>query len=190
LLTTFSSAIGQNNEFPKYVPDATTVCIVPVVNRSAEKHAQFKARQSEAGADELIKEFSMRGFKLVDEAIITRAMSDLKIDMNDTASFNTATLTKIGKSVNADLTVFVVITAVEQHSNVEGNDVNGKAKVTLWLIDNKNPAPLLNGVTKEGVSYGWLGALGTAMIRHAVANGERNLLNDFFKPYPVKKGRG
>ena len=186
------NATAQDKTSIKYALDSTTVAIVPLINASGEKDSNFKARQIESGLNYLTKAFTDRGFKLTEQTAIAKAIGDLKIDLNDEENHNKATLYKLGKEVNADLIVFAVITSIEQHmeNKVFVVTKEGRATVKMWLLDVKNETPLLSAVTKQGKSGGPGFAdfkKGSDEIIHAVANGERDLLKEFFKPYPLLK---
>ena len=185
-------APAQNKAAPQFTPETTTVAIVPVVNAGGEKNEEFRTRQTESGNTELAKEFTAHGFKLIDQAAITKAMTELKVDLSDEEQQKRDNLYKIGKAVNAELVVFVVITDTAQqfHVGVFNSSREGRAKIKMWLLDVKNEVSLLSAVTKEGKSGGGFFSgldVGSKRIVIAVANGERDALANFFKPYPQNR---
>ncbi len=165
----------------KYLPEHTTVAIVPIVNSGGEKNDGFRTKQTESGNAELVKEFTERGFQPVSSDAVNKAVADLKIDLTDEEQQKRENLYKIGKAVNADLVVFAVITDTAQqfHVGVFTNSREGRAKIKLWLLDVKNEKPILSAVVKEGKSGGSFFAgldVGSTRIIIAVANGERDAL--------------
>ena len=192
LLSPFSYA--DSKDAAPYQPPETTVALIPVINQGGEKNEGYKAKQTENGDKELRKEFTEHGFKIADEAAVTKAIADLKVDLTDEEQQKKDTLYKIGKAANADLVVLAVITDTAQqfHQGILSNSREGKAKVKMWLLDAKAEKPIFSAVTHEGKSGGGFFAgldKGSARIIIAVANAERDSLKDFFKPYrKVKTG--
>ncbi len=192
LLPTLVMASAQDKTVTTYTPATTTVAILPVVNSGGEKNEGYKAKQTENGGKELVKEFTEHGFKTADDAAVAKAIADLKIDLSDEEQQKRENMLKIGQAVNADLVVFAVITDTSQqmHQNVFSNNREGKAKVKMWLLDVKGQSPIFSAVTSEGKSGGsYFSGLdkGSARIVRAVANAERDSLKDFFKPYKAEK---
>jgi len=187
-----AAAFSQGSAALQYTPESTSVAIIPVVNAGGEKNEGNRTKQTESGDNELIKEFTQHGFRLIDLAEIRKAMISLKIDLSDEEQQKRDNLYKIGKAVSADLVVFAVITDTAQqfHIGVFNTSREGRAKIKLWLLDAKNETPIIPAITKEGKSGGgFFGGLdvGSKRIIIAVANGERDALVGFFKPYPMVK---
>lgn len=195
LLMMVCAAAFAGADDPKLSPSNTTVAILPVLNSSGEKDQSQKQKQTESGDAELRKEFTERGFKVLDRASVEKAIADLKIDFSDEEQQKRDNLYKVGRAASASIVVFVVVTDVHQtlHQNLLSASREGTAKLKTWVLDVTNEKPMINAVVKEGKSGGGYFAgldKGSARIVIAVANGIRDTLKDFFKPYPVAKERG
>ena len=192
LAATIGSAAAQNEKNEKYDVARTTVAILPVVNTSGEKDAAQKVKQAESAQTELVKRWTERGFAAVENGAVQKAIADLKIDLNDEEQQKRANLISIGKAVKADLVMFVVITDVSQRTsvNIFSTTREGKAKLKAWLLDVNSEKQMFSAKVCEGKSTGGhFGMLekGSERIVLAAANGIRDLLKDFFQPYPVVK---
>jgi|SRR5579871_6533574 len=190
-LTTLAPAQGKATD--QYIPQSTSVALVPVINLSGEKDPSFKADQTKRGNEELAREFTEHGFKLVDQQLIDKSIADLKIDLNDEEQQKRDTLYKIGKEVKADLIAFVLITDVSKReiNNVFSSAIEGRAKIKVWLLDVNAEKPIRSSFVMDSKTNGSaaFGATkGSERIVAAVGKGIEEALKDFFKPYPkVKK---
>lgn len=99
---------------PHFEPADTTVALIPVLNLSGEKWEDLKLKQVAKGDEFLRETFSARGFKVVDPALLTGKIEDLKIDLTDEEEQKRATLYRIGRAVGADLIVCALITDTDQ----------------------------------------------------------------------------
>lgn len=188
-----STAKSQTTIYDTYVPSETPVAILPVINRSGEKVAEDRTKQSRFGSEELVKRFSERGFKLISSADIDGAIRDQKLDLDDEENYRRASLFPIGKAVKARLLVFVVIDSVDQR-NVQKTFVQSKvakANLRIWFLDIDSEKPLMTAFRQEASSEG--GGMfpafekGSARMPIAVANAVRKAFDPFFRPYKTNK---
>src|SRR5205807_8462217 len=82
------SALAQNghghvhaNEV--FVPSATTVAFIPVVNATGEKWVELKEKQAARGNTCLKDEFTARGFRVVPLSEVEQAITRLHLDFSD-----------------------------------------------------------------------------------------------------------
>lgn len=182
-------------EETRYDPAATTVALLPVIDKTGEKLAERRKLQADTGTKNLIELFARRGFKLADPEAVTKAISDLKIDLDDEEDYRRANFYQIGKAVNADLVIFVVIQETREDTKTslfKGAEKQGRATVKMWLLDVKRETPILSAVVKEGKAAGagaFLGGAlqGTQRRANAVGNAIKEQLEAFLKPYPETK---
>ena len=131
-----------------------------------------------------------------------KAITDQKMDLTDEENQRRAVFYQLGKAVNANLVVFVVIESVSRHNKSNsffGSQKEGKALLKMWLVDADPEKPILNAVQHEGKAAsnafmdnqimpdtnGY-----TKFTIRAVGHGIDDLLKDFFKPYPELKKPG
>ena len=94
----FSVRLRLHNSNPilKYNPPKTEVAVLPIVDLTPIKDDADKSNQLA-----IAKQFTDHGFKIVDNGKITKAISNLKIDLNDKKQLTDDNLCKIGKAVGA-----------------------------------------------------------------------------------------
>ena len=150
-----AGASAQQSE-QRYEPSATLVAVLPVINLSGEKDARFKAEQVKAASEALHKQFSDRGFRLVDDRAVEDAAAAAKVDLTDEEQHTRSTILSLGAAVKADLVVFVVIERVWSKGVTKFFTVTseGHAKVNTWLIRREDPKSDL----ERGVARGEGGA--------------------------------
>ena len=187
LLSQVCAAAPEN-----YNPATTTVAILPVIDKTGVKMEKQRIAQIENGKKTLAEQFSRHGFKLVDDSAVARAVADLKINLDDEEEHRRETVYKIGRAVNADLVVFLVVTETRQQlkRSFFSEEKEGLAKIKIWFLDVKRESPILSAVVKEGKAAGktFLGPAfesGSDRMANAVSNATKQVLEDFFKPYPV-----
>ncbi len=203
LVTAFVAATTAGNGWVQtqdasavYVPGATSVAVLPVVNVSGEPDPNFKAGQIKAVSDQLRKEFATRGFKVLDDKIITDAVTTSKIDLTDEEQHSRKMVITVGASVKADLAVFVVINKVYTKSNEHffTSDKEGHAKITIWLVDVKQQKPLLSAKSqesKQGSAEFFANSVkGSEQIFAACSSAVKAALAVPLKPYAVAKEKG
>ncbi len=194
---------------PAYTPARTTVAILPVVNKEDAapdskdpKADPLKDRHIAKAKEELTLLFAGRGFQIAEDAAVQKALTDQKIDLTDEENQRRAVFYQIGKAVNANLVVFVVIESVSRHNksnSLFGAQKEGKALLKLWLVDSDQEKPILNAVQHEGKSASnafmdnqvMPGTNGYSKFTiRAVGHGIDDILQDFLKPYPDLKKPG
>jgi hypothetical protein len=186
----------------KYVPANTRVAILPVIDRSGEKDDQ-RRDQANAVKMEAYDQFFQRGFQLIDEVAVSKAVTDSGINFDDEEEHRKDSLYKIGKELNADLVMFVVVDQAysKLKQNLFGNQREGLAKTRTWLVDVKDQKPLLSAFIREGKSTGnaGLGSKGNrSHMGAACSNATRDTLNavltsferDKEKKWPGNKPKG
>lgn len=202
LLAQSPSPASISRASEKYVPENTVVALLPVVNDTKNKDPNMQARQNEKAQQELEMRFAEHGFKLADTATVTKAVSDLKVDLTDPKQRTPETLYQIGKAVNAPLVAFLVVADARSGSKYNplsfgGLKKEGGATVKFWLVDAVADRPLLTEVTKSskkgtsGFAPWWAasGTSGNSLSVRALGDAVSAASKDFFKPYPVvKKG--
>lgn len=178
----------------KYDPATTTVALLPVIDKTGEKLAERRKLQADTGTKNLIELFARRGFQLAKPEAVTKAISDLKINLDDEEDYRRATFYQVGKAVKADLVVFVVIQETREDTKTslfKGSEKQGRATVKMWFLDVKRETPILSAVVKEGKAAGSAflgGALqGTQRRANAVGNAIKEQMEAFLKPYPETK---
>jgi hypothetical protein len=182
---------GKAAELRQMDASATRVALLPVVDMTGEKEDQ-RRDQANAVKMEMTSQFTERGFQLVDEAAVAKAITDLKIDLSDEEDQRREPIFKIGKAVDADLVVFVVVTQAyaKTKQNLFSEQREGLAKTKTWLLDVKEEKPVLSGYVWEGKSTGNAGLFtkgNRGRMGAACANSIRDVLNDALKAYPRKK---
>ncbi len=197
---------ARADDAPAYTPDKTTIAILPVVlkedaaaDSKDPKADPLKDRHSLKAKVELALLFSSHGFKVADDDTVQKAVTDQKIDLTDEENQRRAVFYQVGKAVNANLVVFVVIESVSRHNKSNsflGSQKEGKALLKLWLVDADQEKPILNAVQHEGkaASNAFMdnnviadtNGYSKFTIR-AVGHGIDDILKDFFKPYPELK---
>jgi hypothetical protein len=172
------------------VAPGARVALLPVVNLSGEKDAKQRRDQILKAEDELNRQFGRRGFTVLPRAEVERALADAKLDLTDEENHNRATLFGVGKALNADLIVFVVITDVDQRRVQTAFDIDemvGKAKTKTWLLSVPDGVALLSAYRQESQSRSNLAPSfdsGARLIRKSVEGTVRDALADFLKQYP------
>lgn len=189
-----------------YTPATTVVAILPVVKKEEAdpkgdkkdppKDAALQERHVAKAREELATLFSSHGFRLADEAAVSKALADGKVDLSDEENQRRAVFYQVGKAAHADLVVFVIIESVSRHNksnSLFGQQKEGKALLKLWLVDADREQPLLSGVQHEGKAASnafldnQIGADTNGYTRYsirAVGHGLDDILKDFFRPYP------
>jgi hypothetical protein len=171
------------------------VAVVPVVNVSKEKVQVEREKQANAGTEELNKQFAVRGYKTVDSAAVTKAIADEKLDFTNRDFHNKPALFKVGRALGADYVAFAVVNDVGQRSNfsVFTSQKEGRAQLSIWLVDVKAERAILDGVSQEGKSArggilaGAAGVAGSPRIVTAVGNAIKAALLAPLGPMPAEK---
>lgn len=185
--------LAQQATPPKLVPTSTKVALVPVINTSGEKWQELKDRQCLRANEFLSTEFGSRGFQLISVERVKSEVAKLKIDFTDEEQQNRATLYSLGQACEADVIVFAVITDTTQRliQQFLSAKREGTAKLKVWVLNVKEQSPYLSAKSVEAKSGGgFFAGLDKGSDRQviAVANGLRDVLKDFFAPYPVLTG--
>jgi hypothetical protein len=173
-------------------PEAPRVALVPVLNLSGEKWEDLKRRQS-AKADEYLREqFLLRGFQVVDEREVARAMALLEIDFADEEQQKRSTLYELGRKLEVDYILLGVITgtAQAQRDRLFYTDIEGRTDVKVWFLDVRNERPILSAKPFTGRSGGnriTIDNRGSDRQIQASANAFRDALKDFFRAFPVRE---
>jgi hypothetical protein len=173
-------------------PREMRVALLPVVNLSGEKDARQRRDQSKKGEEELRRLFAERGFSVLSDDAVQKALADDNIDLADEEFHNRATLYRIGKALGADLIAFVVITDVDQARVktplTDNQELVAKVKTKTWLLDVPNERPILSAQRQESQSRNpWFAEFdsGARRIRNTVAGCVRDTLKGFFRDFPV-----
>jgi RNase H-fold protein (predicted Holliday junction resolvase) len=174
-----------------YTPATTKVVILPVIDKSGEKDDQ-RRDQANAVKMEAYDQFFQRGFQVIDEATVTKAVTGSGINFDDQEEHRKDNLYKLGKALNADLVLFVVVD--QAYSKIKKNVFNeqreGLAKTRTWLIDAKDQKPLLSAFIREGKSTGNSGIGSKGNRSHmgaACSNAIRDTLNSVLTPFDRDK---
>lgn len=178
----------------KVYPSGTAIAIIPVVNTSGDKWQDLKDKQAERAITFLTDEFKKRNFKVVDPAEVASAISAAKVDLTDEENWKRDSLYDIGSKAGATLVLFVVITDTGQHksANFLSTTVEGWVQLKTWLVDATLRSGIISAKTVKGSSkhseviFGTV--TGSKLQVIAVGNGLRDVLKDFFKPYPANSG--
>lgn len=172
-------------------PAATKIALLPVIDATGEKDDQ-RRDQANAVRLEMLSQFTERGFLVIDEAKVARAIADLKIDFSDEEEQRREPVYKVGRAVEADLVLFVVVTQAyaKIKTNLFGEQREGLAKTKTWFLDVKAEKPILSAYVWEGKSTGSAGPFAKgnrSQMGAASGNSIRDVLNDVLKAYPKKK---
>ncbi len=184
-------AQGKVSELRQLDPGAARVAILPVVDMTGEKEDQ-RRDQANAARAEMISQFTERGFQVIDEAAVAKAIQDLGINFSDEEDQRREPVYKVGKAVGADLVIFVVITQAyaKTKQNLFNEQREGLAKTKTWLLDVKEEKPVLSAYVWEGKSTGSSGLFSKgnrSRMGAACGNSVRDVLNDALKAYPRTK---
>nr|CAA9241682.1 hypothetical protein AVDCRST_MAG63-1447 [uncultured Armatimonadetes bacterium] len=190
----FAQTQGKVGELRSLVPAQTKVALLPVIDATGEKDDQ-RRDQANAVRMEMRDQFAERGFDVIDEEAVAKAIAEAKIDLSDEEYQRREPLYKVGKAVGADFVVFVVVTQAYSKikKNLFGEQREGLAKTKTWLLDVKEEKPVLSGYVCEGKSTGSAGPFdkgNRSRMGAASGNSIRDVLNDVLKPYPRKKRKG
>ncbi|GAB4460561.1 MAG: hypothetical protein OHK0029_24780 [Armatimonadaceae bacterium] len=183
--------IGGNARPVASVQARARVALLPVINFSGEKDDKQRRDQIAKAEEELAKQFRNRGFTLIDRAAIEQSLTDADIDLTDEEYHNRATLYRIGKAVNAEVIAFVVILDVDQRrveTPLDIDEMVGKAKTKMWVLDVANEKPIVNAVRQESQSRSNIVPSldsGARLIRKAVEGAVRDTLKPYLNQLPV-----
>lgn len=174
-------------------PATTRVAILPVIDKSGEKDDQ-RMHQANAVKMEAYDQFYQRGFQLVDEATVAKAVADSGINFDDEEEHRKDNMYKVARSLNADLVLFVVVS--QAYSKVKRNAFSdqreGLAKTKVWLLDAKEQKPLLSAHNREGKSTGGMG-IGQkgnrSQMGAACSNAMRDVANAVLVDFPRDKSK-
>jgi hypothetical protein len=186
--TLFARPAFAQAENRRYEPAKTPVVVLPVIDATGEKLAERRKRQEDVGYKNLIEQFTQQGFPVVDAAKVNQALADAKIDLHDEENYRRDTFYKIARAAGGDLVVFVLIQDTRtdiKKSLWKGDEVQGRAKIKMWLLDAKAESPIVSAVVKEGKAAGAskLFAMneGTDRRANAAGNAVKEQLGEFFK---------
>jgi len=190
LLSQCTSSRAQGQADTQYVPSSTTVAILPVVDRTGVKDGFDTEKLQKAVTDELIRQFSGRGFKIINGKVIDEVTARLKIDLKDEEQQKRAIIRSVGKESGADLVAFV--TVMDVHSVSEGgwaiSSTVASSKVKCWLLDTNSERALMSGKveTANNDSFFELQGIGgqAGKIIRASAQAVRQAFDRALKPYP------
>ncbi len=177
----------------KYTPANTRIAILPVIDKSGEKDDQRKD-QANAVKMEAYDQFYQRGFQVIDEGTVAKAVTDSGIDFNDAEEHRKDNLYKLGKALNADLVLFVVVDQAysKLKHNLFGDQREGLAKTKTWLVNVKDQKSLLSAFIREGKSTGstGIGDKGNrSRMGSACSNAIRDTLNAALAPFNRDKDK-
>jgi hypothetical protein len=121
----------------RYVPQQTTVAILPVIDASGERWKKQSSLIKEGCSQKAIEEFTSHGFNVVPADAVAKAIGDLNVDLTDEEQQKRDTLYKVGKALKADLIMFVVIAETQQKEvdRFLWTSRHGSAKVKVWLLN-------------------------------------------------------
>lgn len=173
------------------------IALLPVVNLSGEKDARQRRDQGKKGDEELRKLFTERGFVVLGDDVVQKALTDENIDLSDEEFHNRGTLYRLGKAMGADFVAFVVITDIEQQRVktplTDSQELVAKVKTKTWLLDVPGERHILSATRQESQARNmWFAEFdsGARLIRNTVAGCVRDTLKGFFRDYPgVARGK-
>jgi hypothetical protein len=200
LLGLLTPVLGQKapTETPKpaYDPAKTRVAILPVVNKADEFNKSFQEKIKAQAQKALTERFTLRGFEVVEQSVVDKAVEETKFDGQDRENWHTNTILPLGKKLNARLILLCVVTDAHNKTNNTfltdilgvGGAKEGIATVRAYLVDTENGKTLLNGTSKQGKSSGAaFGNFDKGMDRQAraVVRGFDIALHEFLAAYPL-----
>lgn len=138
--------------------------------------------------------FAKKGFVLVPQLDIDRAIADLKIDLTDEEQYRKDVLYSLGKKVNATLVAFAVITDTNQKMQTQflSYKREGHTKVKAWLCDADRQQPVFSAKSMDGSSGGgFFAGLDKGSDRQVIAteNALRDLYHDFWGGFKDQTGK-
>lgn len=168
-----------------------TVAVVPTVNGSGEKWAEFKQRQSAMIDDWAVTHLPAAGYALTPRDDVRSAVRALALDMTDEENWRRSVVLEIGRKAGADFVLFCAITSTEQKLQKRPfyEDKEGRTDVRVWLMDTRSGEALLTGKTFTGRSGGNRVSIdnkGSERQIQAAANAVRDATRDFLAPYKAK----
>ncbi len=187
--TSAARATGEARTDSQYTPATTKVAVLPCITISPEKGKWIREQEADEGRKSAEAAFSDRGFTLLDEAAVDKAVSQSSIDLSSEEQWTKANLYRIGKAAGADLVVFVLIKNGRQiiKSNLLMPDVRSEAEIELWLADVGAEKGILAGEPAKGTARG--GGKPSAQRRRAVKLAVESALRKFMKPYAMTRTR-
>lgn len=169
-----------------YDPKATKVAILPVLNTSGEKWKELRARQEKAAADWLRDSFKKRGFLVMEDADVAKAITSLGIDFTDEENIARANVLEVGKSVQADLVHLTVITDTRQDGANFLESGYGVSTVKSWLVDVKSGKPIFSARSNTARSARASHRTSDRQV-WAIPLALSDTFKEFFKGYPEIK---
>ncbi len=180
-----------------YAPNATTVAILPVVNKTGLSDDDEMGNLTKAVSTEIEHQLAGRGFKVITGKPIKDATTRLSIDLKDEEQHKRSLLRSVGREVGADMLAFVVITDVD--SKTEGglgiSTASANAKIKCWLLDVGSERSLMSAKIEaarsdSGIRLGAYGGQFPKIIQACVL-GVTHAFERVLSPYPflTKDGR-
>lgn len=122
------------------------VLVLPVVNVTGEKWAEFKARMIDETGKVLRERLTARRFALVDELEANRLCSNAQVDLEDEETWRKDTFFELARQSGSRYVVFVAITQATQRTRINLFSTVPEGEVTLkcWVLDAKESKPLLS----------------------------------------------
>jgi len=176
-------------------PDGTPyrVALLPVTDITGEKDDQ-KRNQANAVYREMADQFRQRGFEIMEETVVQKAIADRKLDFTDEEQQRRDNVLQIGKDVKADIVVLVVVTQAyaKLRETTLARHREGLAKTKTWLMDVNMGTPILSAYVWEGKSSGieGIGLKGNlSRMSAAAGNSIRDVLNETLGKFPRSKNK-
>jgi hypothetical protein len=181
ILSFVGSAFADTVGPMKVVPSKTKVAVLSIVDETSIRDDADKTNQPL-----LAKQFTDRGFHIIDDNKIAKAVADLKINLMDKSQQTDDNLYKIGKAAGANLVVFDVITDKHEKGDEYFHTARvGFATLNVWLLDVSKQQPILDAKEVIGKERGPFSDQPRPLVLHAVGNAIGDSLKDFLSAYPV-----
>ena len=176
-----------------YTPGATTVAVLPVANVSGEKWEQLKKNMASEVYKYACKEFTKKGFVVMDDAAVEQALTDNKFNPDDEESFNKDTFFGLGEKLHANLILFAAVEDSDQKIDRWRKKDEGMCHLKIWLLDVSAHSPIYSDKSfvdrsdHGKIFLNFQNERGSRRQVQAAVNCMRDALEDFLKPYPDAK---
>ena len=171
-----------------YDPKVTKVAMLPILNTSGEKWKELRQRQEKSAADWLRDSFKKRGFVVLEDGEVSKAITSLGIDFTDEENITRANVLEVGKASQADVVQLTVITDTRQDGSGFGQTGYGVSTVKSWLIDVKTGRPIFSARSNTARSARASHRTSDRQV-WAIPLALSDTFKEFFKGYPEITGK-
>jgi len=178
---------------PAYDPAKTMVAVLPVINETGKEDKQADALLA-CSRKAFDQELGNRGFQLVPEDTITKAIADKKVDLTDEEFRTKKSLVELGQAVGANIIMMPLLQPTKDTISVGMFAKKKKeAVIDLKAVDVSTGMYVINSSFKASAKgsaiLGGLSKSGS-LREEATRKAVTEALKEFLKPYKeIKKDK-